>query len=254
MGVEDGVHPRHPARQQLLRSSGAVSTSRRMPAVALDDDAGPGAAVARLGRVAGAPVAAAVLAADQRHAGGAARAEQDHPHRAQAALRNRRRKFAVVRSASASGSRPRTSASTLRGVGDIGRLVALAAERHRREVRRVGLHQQPIRWKIAGDLPQFSGFREGQDAGEADIAAHRDRRLGQRPRRAEAVQQEAELAAAITFILQDSGDVVRRRRGHGWRAAGRPAGRRGYGRGSRPAARRAATGRRSSRGRIRRCR
>ena len=136
--------------------SGAVSTSSRVPASLSTTML---ARVRRLRGSAGSQAPQSPLPSAppiSRHAGGTARAEQDDPHRAQAALRNRRRKFSVVRSASASGSRPRTSASTRGGMRDIGRLVALAAERHRREIRRVGLHQQTIGWKIAGDLPEFS--------------------------------------------------------------------------------------------------
>ena len=66
------------------------------------------------------------------------------------------------------------------GVRDIGRLIALAAERHRREIRRVGLHQQTFSGNIARDITDFLGFRECQNTGKADIAAELQRRLGQR--------------------------------------------------------------------------
>ena len=92
-------------------------------------------------------------------------------------------------------------------MGNIGRFVALSAERDRREVWRIGFHQQSIRWNIARYCPEFIGFRKCQDAGEADIAAQRKRRLGQRPRRAEAVQKERELSTAIILILKDLRDV-----------------------------------------------
>ena len=51
------------------------------PLAALHHDAAPGAAVARFGRVAGAPLAAAVRAAEQRHAGRAAGAEDGDAQR-----------------------------------------------------------------------------------------------------------------------------------------------------------------------------
>jgi hypothetical protein len=43
-------------------------------------------------------------------------------------------------------------------VADEGGLVALTAMRHRREVRRVGLDQQPVERDIGGDVAQFVGF------------------------------------------------------------------------------------------------
>jgi hypothetical protein len=64
-----------------------------------------------------------------------------------------------------------------RGVRNECRFVTLAAEWHRREVRCISLHEQPIRWNVARYLSQFIGFREGQDAGEANMAADRDGRL-----------------------------------------------------------------------------
>ena len=66
-----------------------------------------------------------------------------------------------------------------RGVRDIGRLVALAAMRHRREIGRVGLDQQPVVRHVGGDRAQFLGILEGQDAGEGDVAAELDADSGE---------------------------------------------------------------------------
>ncbi len=54
------------------------------------------------------------------------------------------------------------------GRGDEGRLVALAAMRHGREVGRVGLDEQAVERDVAGDVAQFVGVLEGHDAGKGD--------------------------------------------------------------------------------------
>ena len=96
---------------------------------------------------------------------------------------------------------------------------------HRGEVGRVGLHQQTVGRNVARYVPEFAGFREGQDAGEADIAAERDAGLGQRAGGAEAVQEEGEVSPGIAFILQDCRDVVVGVAGmDGQRHAGQPGG------------------------------
>src|SRR5581483_1443154 len=99
--------PRDPTFQQLAPHLGAGIDQQTRPCVALDDNAGAAAEIARLGRIAGAPIAAAVQSSDHWYAGGSARSQQDDAHRCYAALRNSRRKFSVVRSASAAGSSPR---------------------------------------------------------------------------------------------------------------------------------------------------
>jgi hypothetical protein len=90
---------------------------------------------------------------------------------------------------------------------DVDGLVAFASEDNWRKVGGVSLYEQMLDGKVAGDLAQFIGSSEGQDAGEADIAAHGDRRFRQGAGRAEAVQQEGEIAAGVAFLLQDQGDV-----------------------------------------------
>jgi hypothetical protein len=93
------------------------------------------------------------------------------------------------------------------GIRDVGRLVALATEWDWRKVVGVSFYEQMLGGKVAGHLAQFIGSREGQDAGEADIATHGDRRFRQGAGRAEAVRQEGEIAAGVAFLLQDQGDV-----------------------------------------------
>src|SRR5690606_7526573 len=50
------------------------------------------------------------------------------------------------------------------GVLNKGRLVALAAMRRRRKVRRVGLDQHPVAWHITSDRADLFGLPEGEDA------------------------------------------------------------------------------------------
>jgi hypothetical protein len=93
------------------------------------------------------------------------------------------------------------------GMRDVGGLVALATEGDWRNVGGISVYEQMLGGRVAGDLAQFIGSQEGQNAGEADIATHGDRRFRQGAGRAEAVQQEREIAAGVTFLLQDQGDV-----------------------------------------------
>ena len=63
------------------------------------------------------------------------------------------------------------------GVGDPGRLVSLATERHRREVRRVGLHQQPVARYQAQQI-LIIPFLERDDSAERHVPARIERKLG----------------------------------------------------------------------------
>ena len=67
-----------------------------------------------------------------------------------------------------------------RGVGDVGRLVAAAAVRLRREVGAVGLDQQPVARRVGEDRAQLGGAAEGRDAGDRQVEAERERGLGER--------------------------------------------------------------------------
>src|SRR6185437_953931 len=93
---------------QLLAQIGRrVDENRR--AVMLDEQRAAAAPVLRLRGIAGAPIIA-----DERHPAGAAAAEDADFHAASGrrALSNRRKKFSVVRAASAASGSPRSSASS----------------------------------------------------------------------------------------------------------------------------------------------
>ena len=119
MGEQNGVHRRNGTGQQLAAQIRRRIHQQAPTLVALDHDAAAGADIPRFRWVAQPPIAQPVRAADHGYARRTAGAEKHDAHAVQAAvasgaaLRNRRRKFRVVSSASASGSMPRTSASTL---------------------------------------------------------------------------------------------------------------------------------------------
>jgi hypothetical protein len=54
-------------------------------------------------------------------------------------------------------------------VDDEGRLVALAAKRHRREIRRISLDQQALDWQIASDGAELVRLGEGENAGKGNV-------------------------------------------------------------------------------------
>ncbi len=87
-------------------------------------------------------IAVAPMRPQQRDAAGAAAAEDGDLHAA--ALSNSVWKLAVVRAASCVERQAEHVRDIGRGVAHEARLVALAAHRHRREVGRVRLHQQPV--------------------------------------------------------------------------------------------------------------
>ncbi len=92
-------------------------------------------------------------------------------------------------------------------VRHIGRLVALAAERLGRKIRCVGLDDHAIMRNRLGDLAQFFRFREGQDAGEGDVAAELDADARQIRTRRKAMQKERE-GALPCLLGQDRRHVV----------------------------------------------
>ena len=69
-------------------------------------------------------------------------------------LLNSRKKFSVVCRAISSGETPRAVGQNLGGFDHVSRLVALAAIRHRREVRRIGLDQDAVGRQCRGDRAQ----------------------------------------------------------------------------------------------------
>ena len=99
----------------------------------------------------------------------------------------------ICRSSSC-GSSPRASASAASVCIDERGLVALAAHRLRREVRRVGLGEDPVGGNLRRGEAQVDGFREGRVAGERDVPAALERSREQRRRR-EAVEDDAAVEA-----------------------------------------------------------
>ena len=81
MGIEDGVDPADAGGQELGAQVGRGVHQHPIALRALDHDRRAAAPVARLPRVAHAPVAPPVRAAQHRHAGGAAAAQDDDAHR-----------------------------------------------------------------------------------------------------------------------------------------------------------------------------
>ena len=259
VGMRMGDRPRRrarrrPASRSCARRSGGVSISTRVvpPAsLALDEQRAAAAAVPRVRRVAGAPVAA-----DPRHARRRAAAEDG---RAQPAVMRRFARRTAGRSSPSSA--PRTPRAPCRGarpsaggVRDVGRLVAPAAVRLRREVGAVGLDQQPVARRIGEDRPQLrrrcgrSRCRTPRGRTRATSAVSASRR----PEVKQCITQAN--APARHAPRRGCGRRRRRRRGRGRSAAARSRAppRHGAG-GSRPESRRC---RRcsGSRARSRRCR
>ena len=122
--------------EQLLAQVGAAIDQQAL-AAAFDQDRRAGAAVARLGGIAIAPVIA-----DARNARRRPAAEDAEFHAA--AFPNNRKKLAVVASAKCSKRLAAQIGDEGGGVGDEGRLAGLAAVRHRGEEGRIGFDQQPV--------------------------------------------------------------------------------------------------------------
>ena len=171
MGEQHGVELLRPGVEKLLAQIGR-RVDQDGAAVMLDEDRDAAPAVPRLGRIALAPIAA-----DQRHAARRAAAEDpDFMRRpgaapGSAALSNKRKKFSVVTSAKLVRREPAQFRQQRRGMHDESRLVALAAMRHRRQIRRIGLDQHAGRAARPGDAAQLLGLLEGDNAGERDIEA-----------------------------------------------------------------------------------
>ena len=98
-------------------------------------------------------------------------------------------------------------------VDDVGRLVALASDGLRREVRAVGLGEQPVGGDLAGGGSQVVGVLVGDVPGERDVPAAFERDLEQ-VRRGEAVENDRPVVGA-----QGARACRRRRRACGSRPA-----------------------------------
>ena len=157
--------------------------------------------------VGGAPFAVAALAAYPWYATRRAAAQDRHPHLApsslaRSALANSRKKLSVVAASSSADADALELGHLGRGMGDEGGLVGLAALRHRREVGRVGLDQQPVERDVAHDGAQGLGRLEGDDARDRDVHAERQRPVRHLGARAEAMDQAGEGALGV-FLLED---------------------------------------------------
>ena len=127
-----------------------------------------------------------------------------------------------------------------RDVRHKGRLVALAAKRHRREIGRVGLDQHAIERHAPRDVLDVERVLERDDARERDVEAEVERGPRDVPGFGEAVHHAAGIARVL--LAHERKRVGARQRACGSRAACRLAAPRGCARGSARAA---------SRGRLR---
>ena len=100
-----------------------------------------------------------------------------------AAFANSRSKLAWVCAAKSGVVEAEDLGADPGGMGGVGRLVALAAMRRRREVGAVGLHQDAVDRGGGEDLAQLAGFREGGDAGHRQVEAEIERRARPAPAR-----------------------------------------------------------------------
>ena len=91
-----------------------------------------------------------------------------------------------------------------------GSLVA-PAHRHRREIGRVGLDQQPLQRQVARDRPQRLGVLEGHDPGKRDVKPDFQCSFSEFPPGAEAMDD----AAWRPFFAQNLESSRDRRRGYG---------------------------------------
>ena len=107
------------------------------------------------------------------------------------------------------------------GLDHISRFVALAAERIRREIGRVGFDQNPIGRQVGCNRAQCGRVFEGQDAAEGDIAAERDGAAGEVGAAGEAMQHSREGALPGFFLKNARGVGVGFARVNDQRQSGR---------------------------------
>ena len=99
----------------------------------------------------------------------------------------------------------------LRGFDHIGRLVAFAAKRSRRKIRRVGLDQDTVGRQRGRDRTQLGRILKRQDAGERDKEPERNGALGEFAAAGEAMQhgREGALPVSSSRILAVSASALR---------------------------------------------
>ena len=111
-------------------------------------------------------------------------------------LANSRAKLAVVSCAELLERNAPHLGDLLGGMAHEARFVGLAAMRDRRQIRRISFNQVAVGRDELGDVADFLGVAEGDDAGKRDIAAQVERCAGQVGAGGEAVQQEREMRPA----------------------------------------------------------
>jgi hypothetical protein len=87
------------------------------------------------------------------------------------------------------------------------RFVLLAALGYRRQIGRIGLHQQPVQGKFGDDGAQVRRILEGDDPGKRDVKA--DLQGGPRQLRAGGkAMDDARERALVVLLAQDGDDVL----------------------------------------------
>ncbi len=160
VGQQHRVDPVNLGRDQLLAQVGAGV--HQQPGRLMRRSLGPalfhynGAAAAAVFRIFRVAMAPALRHARNARRRAAAKNGDVERHAASGGIfENNLMAFSVVMSASSASSTPLTSASTLRRLRDISRLVGLAAIRRRRQEGRVGLDQKAVERQVPGDVAQF---------------------------------------------------------------------------------------------------
>ena len=123
--------------------------------------------------------------------------------------------LAVVAAAKTASSTPWTVARHAAVWATIRRLVPLAAHRHRGQVRAVGLDQQPVQRHLRRHVAQVLGVLVRQHAGERDVQAHRQARLGRGRVAGERVHHAADRAVPLEVVAQHAAPRRPRPRGSG---------------------------------------
>ncbi len=217
MGEQHGIEPPCSGIEQLLAQIRRRVDQNRAVAV-LDEQRDAPPAVLRLGRIAVSPIAAdrgtppdepqPSIRTFMRIPAARGLVEQAEEILGRHLRQCFRRKAAQLR-------------QERRGMDDESRLVALAAMRHRRQVRRVGLDQDPVERHRSGDGAQLLGLLEGDDPGERQIEAEIDGDFSELRTGAEAMYDAFQ--RPLTAFLATESPPFRHRRSRVWTISGRPA-------------------------------
>ncbi len=204
VGVEDRIEAVGAGVEQLAAQVGRRVDQDARRALVDQDRAAP-APVARV--VGGADPAAA---ADHRHPARGAAAEDGDPHEVsggRARLGEQPEEVRAGRPLDLGDRQAADLGEPRSDVGDVGRLVALAAKRLGREIGRVGLEQQALERHLAHRGAQLVRALEREDAAEAEVEAELERPQRQLWARAVAVDHARE-AAGRHLLLEDPDRVL----------------------------------------------